>query len=135
MRASQIEGMHEDVESILRLRRAPRIATDRRKPNDELLAQIADAAHAAEIAPDLWVSSQPMSASRIPGTPYQRMAVRVAFAGLSLREMARFCMILIERDPTIGISALRVHAPQEAERTFWDVDAQIEYLVYTPISH
>lgn len=130
----RLESMRADVAVIQELNRARPVATDRRKPNDELLAQVGEAAARAGVPPDGWVSSDPLPAVRIPNAPYRRLAMRITFTSLSLRTLVQFCTALTGEDPTLGIAALRISSAQHADKELWDADIQIEYLVYSPQS-
>jgi len=129
----QVREMRADAAQIQMLGSAPRIATERRKPNDELLAQIGRALQSAGIGTEQWVSSEPQSPVRIPDTPYQRFTLRITLADVSLRQLISFFSTLALHDPTLGIGGIRLTAPQEAGRE-WDADIMVEYLVYNPIS-
>ena len=131
-RLAQVEGMSADALAISALRNAPRMAADRQRPNDELLDQVRGALTAAAVPLDRWVGNDPSLPVRVPKTPYKRLSVRLLFEDLSMKQMAGFAYHLIDKDPTLSASYLRVSAPADRTDDVWNVDLHISYLIYAP---
>jgi hypothetical protein len=132
--AAQLERMSEDADNILRLRTVPRIAVERERPNDELLAEIRDAMERADIPEGHWIGNDPLPPVRIPQSPYKRLSTRIRFEALPLKGLVQFAFHLTRADPTLGISSLRLGAPRGGDDNTWDVDMTLNYLIYSPYS-
>jgi len=131
---AQLERMTEDADGVLRLRTAPRIAVERERPNDELLAEIRDAMERADIPEDLWIGNDPLPPMRIPQSPYKRLATRLRFEALPLKGLVQFAFHLTHADPALSVSSLRLNAPRGRDDDTWDVDLTLSYLIYSPYS-
>jgi len=129
---TQVEGMSADALAISALRTAPRLAADRERPNDELLGQVRDALTAASVPLDRWIGNDPSMPVRVLRTPYKRLSVRLLFEDLTMKQMAAFAYHLIDKDPTLSVSQLRVSAPTDRRDDTWDVDLHVSYLIYAP---
>ena len=129
---AQIEQMSLDAEKIELLRTAPRLATERERPNDELTAEIRDAMAAVNIPVERWIGNDPLSPVRVPRSPYKRLSVRLLFEELSLRQLVEFSYHLIYTDRTLTIPYLRLFAPHARKDEMWNVDMSLTYLIYSP---
>lgn len=128
----QVEQMSQDATQIAKLRIAPRLAAERERPNDELMAQIQGALTAAEVRLDHWLGHDPAPAVRVPKTPYKQLAVRLTLADLTLRQLVQFAFHLTRADATLSVPYLRLTAPKDAGKGTWDVDLKVSYLIYAP---
>ena len=129
---AQIEQMNLDADVIQVLRAAPRLATERERPNDELLAEVRDSMAAAKIPLDYWIGNDPAPTVRVPNSPYKRLSVRLMFEELSLRQVVEFAFNLTQMDSALSIPYLRLHAPPRAKDETWNVDLNVDYLIYSP---
>ena len=131
-RLAEVEGMSADALAIPALRTAPRTAADRERPNDELLDQVRVALVAADVPLDHWVGNDPSLPVRVVKTPYKRLRVRLLFEDLSMKQMAGLAYHLIDEDPTLSVSYMRVSAPADRTDDGWNVDLHVSYLIYAP---
>lgn len=129
---SQIERMNADAARIRVLRAAPRLATERERPNDDLLDQVRDAIEHARIPLARWIGNEPSAAVRIPRSPYRRLSTRFSFDGLTMRQLVEFVYQLTELDPSLSIPHVRIHAPASRQGSAWNVDLTLSYLIYSP---
>ena len=98
---AQVAQMNADVAEILSLRTAPRLATERERPNDELLEEIRVATERAGIASDHWIRNDPSPPVRIPRSPYKRLHTRLSFENVDLRQFVEFLYYLLDADRTL----------------------------------
>lgn len=129
----QIEQMAADAARIESLATAPRVASERQRPNDELLAQVRDALEAASIPLDRWIGNDPSPAVRLVQSPYKRLSVRLSFQNVSLRQVVQFAYHLTDMDASLSVSDLRLSAPQSRDTETWDADLTLSYLIYSPL--
>jgi hypothetical protein len=128
----QTEQSHADAARIENLRTAPRLATERARPNDELVAQIQAALTAAGIAPERWVNNEPIPAVAVPKSPYRQLAVRLGLQEVSLQQIVEFCHHLLDKDLALFVGRVRLFGPPGKTDDLWDADIVIGYLVYAP---
>lgn len=128
----QLREMRADAAAIASLRSAPRCATDRERPNDELLDLVRKAISAVDMPPDAWIANDPAEPMRIPQLPYKRLEVRIGFAELTLRHIVQFACKLIELDPTLSIPRVRLTGASKEATDRWNVDLTVQYLIYSP---
>jgi len=128
----ETERMSADASRIEQLRTAPRLASDRERPNDELLAQVRDALTTSGIGLEHWIGNDPTPSARIPKTPYKRMSVRVRMEDLSMRQLVLFAYHLTSADPTISISSLHLSGPSGRSDDLWNADVTLSYLLFSP---
>jgi hypothetical protein len=128
----QAEQAYADAQRIESLRTAPRLASERARPNDELVAQIQAALTAVGIAAERWVNNEPMPAVAVPKSPYRQLIVRLGFQEVSLRQLVEFCHHLLDKDPTLFVSRVRLLGPPGKADDLWDADIVVGYLVYAP---
>ena len=126
------QQMQADAVQIETLRIAPRLATERVRPNDELIAQVEAAMGAANLPPKHWVANDPAPAVRIPRSPYQQMTVRLSLEDVSLRQVVEFAHALLDKDPGLSIPRLRLTASPKDATDLWNADVGLAYLVYSP---
>lgn len=135
--AVSLDRMRVDAERICALRHSPQRASDRRRPNDELLAQIGTVLHEAAIPDRAWQDSVPQPPQRVPHQPYERLSTRLYFDGLTMSQVARLGHGLLEVDPTLTLSAMRISSERLADQlgsardARWHVELSVSYLVYT----
>ena len=131
----QIEQMHADVQRLKVLRGAPRAATDRERPNDELLAQIRDAMDRAGMPAKRWIGNDPALPVRVPRSPYKRLSTRLSFERVTLPDLVTFAFYLTENDRALRISHIRLVAPRGDDPETWTAELTITYLIYSPYLH
>jgi hypothetical protein len=129
---AQIEQMRADAQRIELLRTAPRIASERARPNDELLAQVRNALEAAQIPLDKWIGNEPDPAVRVPQSAYKRIGTRLSFEDVDLKSLVTFIHCMLSADPSLSITRMRLTAPSDTDTNFWDADLAISYLIYSP---
>ena len=129
---AQVRQMGLDAARIQSLRTAPRLATERERPNDELIAEVHDSMTAADIPPGCWVGNDPAPTVRVPRSPYKRLTVRLLLEELNLRQLVRFAYHLNELDSAISIPRIRLFAPHDRHGNTWNVDLSLSYLIYAP---
>jgi len=129
---AKIEEMQADVAQIKSLRTAPRRATERERPNDELLEEIRDALTAARISAEHWIGNEPSQPVRTTGSQYKRLNTRLLFEDIGLEELVRFVHALIEHNPALSASQLRLYMPHGRAGDTWNVDMTVSYLIYSP---
>ena len=127
----QLDQMRADVLSIQRLQEAPRAATSRTRPNEELLDQVQQALSSADIDRTKWHDSIPQPGVRVPGSDYKRLTTRLYFDSVTLRQLAAFVHHLQANDPTLRIAGLNLTSPH-SDRPDFDVEVAVSYLVYAP---
>lgn len=127
----QLDQMRIDKERIEKLRRTPRTATSRTRPNEELLAQIEQSLEAAGIDRAKWHDSVPQPAVRLPRSDYKRMTTRLYFEAITVKQLAAFAHHLQSSDPTLHVSAVNL-TNRHTDRPDFDVDLAVSYLVYAP---
>lgn len=128
----QVEQMSVDAARIETLRAAPRLATEREKPNEELLAQIRDSMIQAKIPIERWIGNEPSPAMRLPKSPYKRLHTRVSFESVPIKGLATFLYDIRARDPSLSVSRTRLSALNDHKNNEWDVEATLSYLLYSP---
>ena len=131
-REVRLTHMQIDAQRIAALRDRPQQATDRQRPNDELLAQVEHALKTAGVPVQLWQDSIPQPAQRLPQSPYQRYGTRLYFEAVTIEQVVRFACTLLAADPSLAVSSLHLVAPVQADPTTWNVDLTVSYLVYAP---
>ncbi len=129
---AQTERMALDTQAIKALRNAPRLATERQRPNDELLQQVRDALEAAEIPSEHWIGNEPSAPVRVAKTPYKRLNTRLSLENVHLKRLVAFAHTLVAGDPSLTVSGLRVSTPRSTESDGWNVELAISYLIYSP---
>ena len=128
----QLEQMSVDSALVGSLQAQPRLATERERPNDELLAEIQQAMTVANIPASQWVGNDPIQPVRVSRSPYRRLAVRLTFEELTLRQLVQFACHLTEMDTALSIPRLRLSAPRGGRTDAWNVDLSLSYLIYSP---
>lgn len=129
---TQIDRMTTDAETIRGLRIAPRIATERERPNDELLAEVATAMKSAQVDPGHWIGNAPFAPIRLPGTPYKRLGTRMTFQGLDMHGIVDLAQRLTSSNASLSVSELRLSAPRDPNDKTWNVVMTVSYLIYSP---
>ncbi len=124
--------MRQDMRRIVALRDTPQQATDRERPNEELLAQIEAAMKTAGVPASCWQDSIPQPVQRLPQSPYQRFSTRLYFEDVTLEQTLHFAHAILAADASLAVSALRLSAPARDETMVWNVDLAVSYLVYSP---
>lgn len=128
----QTEQMSRDVNLLESLRSAPRLAADRERPNSELLEQIRRSLEHAGVAADRWLANDPSPPQRLPDSPYKRFETRLTFQDIGLQRLVAMLHHLVDEDPTLSVSRLRLSAPVTDRQPGWNVDLTLSYLVYAP---
>jgi len=136
---SALVRMQADARRIELLRLAPRRAVERFKPNDELLAQIDRALQEAAVPRERWQDSIPQAPQRLADSPYTRHTTRLYFQNLDLRQATSFAYRLLETDPSLSVSSVRIAADRRTDKAAtadhlptWHVDLAVSYLTYAP---
>jgi hypothetical protein len=127
-----LQRTQADAQRILELRDVPRIATERVRPNDELIKQVQTALAAAEIPLEKWIGNEPSPGVRLPRTPYKQLGVRLLFDEITMRQIVQFAFHLTHVDPTLTIAQVRFSAPSGGSHESWNVDLTLSYLLYAP---
>jgi hypothetical protein len=134
-----LSRMQTDARAMLTLRAAPQRATDRRKPNEELLSQIARALEQANVPQRLWQDSIPQTPRRTGDGAYQSMSTRLYFEAIALRQLTEFVHRLLAADPTLSLGAIRIADPRGENRpssapedATWNAEVTVTYLIYAP---
>ena len=129
---AQTAQMNLDAERIGSLRAAPQLATERARPNDELLAEVRACLAAANVPLEHWIGNDPSPSVRVPRSPYKRLSVRLLFERLDLRQLVQFAYHLTEMNRALSIPYLRLFAPHDRQQDTWNVDMSVSYLIYSP---
>ena len=134
-----LERMKTDAARIESLRSTPQRATDRSKPNDELLSQIDNALRKSGIPKELWQDSIPQPPRREANSPYSKMSTRLYFEQITLQQIAAFAHSLLATDPTLSLTAVRISATRNepvsdanSTKVQWNAELAVSYLVYAP---
>ncbi len=125
-----LRQMQADVERITVLSSAPRGANDHRRSSEELLAELEAALHEVGIPLSRWQDSVPRQPQQVPGTEYQQVATRLYFDELSLREIVKFAYRLVDQDPSLFVSSVRINAARGKNTRTWSLELTVTYLVY-----
>lgn len=128
----QTEQMSRDVNLLESLRSAPRLAADRARPNSELLEQVRRSLEHAGIVADRWLANDPSPPKRSPDSPYKQYETRLTFQDVGLQRVVAMLHFLVDEDPTLTVSRLRLSAPATDRQSGWNVDLTLSYLVYAP---
>jgi len=135
--AAQVAGlgqMQVDAEHIRALRTAPQRATDRERANDELLAQVDAALARADVPKTHWQDSIPQPAQRVTGEPYERHTTRLYLEGVTLVQAVGISWALLEMDPTLELSGMRLTAPgankATSDHATWNAELAVSYLLF-----
>lgn len=131
----QVEQMNADMLVVRRLRAAPRLATERQRPNDELLAEVRGAMDRAKMPAERWVGHDPSRPVRLPRTPYKRLSTRLAFEDVTLQELVTLSFFLVKNNPALNVSSVRLSAPPAAKKKNWSAELTISYLIYAPFQN
>jgi len=129
---AHVERMDADSMAIQRLREVPKLAAERERPNDDLLAEVRDALAAAKVPADRWMGNDPSPAVRLPKTPYKRPSVRLLFEGVRSKQLVAFAHEIARRDTALSIRSLRLTAPPDRRDDTWNADLVLSYLLYSP---
>ncbi len=125
-----LRQMRADVQRIAVLSSAPRGANDHRRSSDELLAQLETALGEVGIPLSRWQDSVPRQPQQVPGSEYRQVATRLYFDELSLEEIIKFAHRLVDQDPSLFVSSVRVSAGRGKNTQTWSVELTVTYLVY-----
>ena len=128
----QTEQMSADVNRIQALRAVPQVATERLRPNDELLAEVREALERADLPTTLWIGNDPSQPVRVPKSSYKRLSTRLSFEDVTLRQLSAFSFHLLQQDPALSVSEVRLHAPRSELKGTWSAELTIGYLIYSP---
>lgn len=128
----QVEEMNADMLAVRQLRAAPRLATERQRPNDELLAEVRGAMERAKVPAERWVGHDPSRPVRLPRTPYKRLSTRLAFEEVTLQELVTLSFFLVKKNPALTVSSVRLSAPIAVKKKHWSAELTISYLIYAP---
>jgi len=132
--SKEVLQMNNDVARIKTLREAPRLATEREKPNEQLLDQVRQAMEDSEISRDLWSDNFPTQLMRIPKSDYMRLGVNLSFTRLSMQNLVSLVFHLTQGDPSLSVPKLKLTASQQQSHKVWDVNLILSYLIYSPRS-
>ncbi len=124
--------MQTDAAEIDVLRKAPQLATERVRANDELIAQIEAAMKAAAIDAKHWIANEPIAPVRLPKSAYRQFAIRLAFDDVSLRQIVELAHALLDKDPSLSILRMRLSGPPSDTQEKWACEMALAYLVYSP---
>ena len=122
--------MHTDAVLLHTLATVPQRATDRRRPNDELLAQIEVALLSAGIGLDRWQDSIPESPQQLANSPYKKMITRLYLQDVTLESITTFAHHLVKADPSLSVSSIRLTAPHQSHHAGRTIDLAVTYLIY-----
>ena len=122
--------MQADARRIRALSTAPKRAAERRRANEELLAQIETALRRAGLPLDRWQDSVPQPAQQLANTQYRKLTTRLYFQNVRLEEVVAFAHHLVAADASLSISSIRLTAPGQPGNTDWHVDLSVTYLIY-----
>ena len=125
--------MRSDAAYIRAMQAAPRLAVDRERPNDALLAQIQGGIEAAGIPVSDWVANEPHAPMRIPQTPFKKMALTCVLQNVSLRQISLLLHQLTTGDPSLLITQLRLTTGNTAPER-WNATLSIAYHIYAPMN-
>ncbi|MCZ6654341.1 MAG: hypothetical protein O7D91_15110 [Planctomycetota bacterium] len=125
-----LQQMRADVERITLLSSAPRGANDHRRSSEELLAELEAALNEVGIPLDRWQDSVPRQPQQVPGSEYQQVATRLYFDELSLEGIIKFAHRLVDQDPSLFVSSVRINAGRGKNTQTWSVELTVTYLVY-----
>lgn len=131
----QVEEMNSDMLAVRNLRAAPRLATERQRPNDELLAEVRDAMGSAKMPAARWVGNDPSRPVRLPRTPYKRLSTRLAFEDVTLQELVTLSFFLVKSNPALNVSSVRLSAPMTAKSKNWSAELTVSYLIFAPFQN
>jgi len=129
---TELQQMTQDAGRIASLREAPRLATERVRPNDELLSEVRASLEKAGIPLERWVGNDPAAPVRVPKSPYKRLAVRLLLENVMLRQLVQFAYDLTEQDGALSVPRIRLSAARAESEDAWDVDLTVAYLIYAP---
>jgi hypothetical protein len=129
----QLSSMTEDAAVVARLRTAPKLATERERPNDDLLSQIREALKDAQVSLDRWKGNEPSPAVRVADTPYRRLDTRLSFEKVTMRQMVEFAHALARKDSTLRVTDFRLAAASGGDRGAWSAQLVVSYLIYAPV--
>ena len=59
----------------------------------------------------------------------KKLTTRLYFENLTHRQITAFAHHLLAPDPSLTISSLRLHAPRQGDRTAWNIDVGVSYLI------
>ena len=122
--------MRVDVARITVLSSAPRGANDHRRSSEELLAELEAALGEVGIPLRRWQDSVPRQPQQVPGSEYRQVATRLYFDELSLEEIIKLTHRLVDQDPSLFVSSVRVSAGRGKNTRTWSIELTITYLVY-----
>lgn len=128
---AHLAAMQADAARIERLRAAPRQATDRQRPHDELAAQIEQAGQRAGLGATALASLWPETPQRLPQSDYPELTTRLGFEDVDLQKITAFAYHLQVLDASLQVTQLRLTAPR-ADTNHWDVELSITYSIYAP---
>ncbi len=136
---NRLSRMRIDAAQIAELQSRPQQAVDRKKPNAELLGQVEAALSEANVPGEVWQDSFPQPPKRSKGSDYLRVATRLEFESVTIRQMVMFTQTLLQNDPTLSIESLRIRnrmnrGNSEAAQATWGIEITIAYLIYEPKS-
>lgn len=128
---TQLAAMQTDAARIESLRDAPRKATDRQLPHEQLVAEIEQACTQANLPLSQLESIWPEAPRRIPKSDYQQLDTCLRFERTSLQQVAAFVHQLETLDASITLESLRLASGRNADN-LWDVELVVAYLLYAP---
>ncbi len=129
----QMARMENDSQAIQFLRSARRLATDRERPNDELLAEVKRAMEFAGISEQRWVRNDPAPPVRVPDSPYKKIQARLSFESVTLKQIISFVYDLVENNSALSLSNAILSKSQGQLKGTWDTELTLSYLIYAPI--
>lgn len=128
----RVQQMAQDGRRISLLGQAPRRASDRERPNDELLSQVQEAMNRVRMRPDQWERSQPSPPRRLGNSPYRQVVTLLSLRRVSLQQVGALCHSLISEDPSLNVSQLRLSAAPRQQSSSWNAELTLTYLIYSP---
>ena len=131
-RLNQVEQMSSDAQAIQALRDAPQLASERERPNDELLVEIRSAMDNASIPLERWVGNDPSQPVRMPQTPYKQLSTRLSFENLETKDIVGLVYNMMRANPGLSIPYVRLSAGRQGQDRSWDTVVTTSYLIYAP---
>lgn len=128
IQSEALAQMNTDAMRIRALATTPKRATDHNRANEELLGEIEKALGHAGIPLDRWQDSVPQPPQDLPNSPYKKLNTRLYFEDVSLEDIAAFAHRLVEVDPSLEVSSVRINAPRLAQAG-WNVELAVSYLI------
>lgn len=121
--------MRRDARRIAALSSVPQMAAEKTRANEELLGQVESALQKAGINAEKWLDSVPQHPQPLGDSSYRRVSTRLFLEDVTLERLTVFAHTLVDRDPSLSITALQLTAPGDDTADRWRVDLTVSYLV------